>query len=84
MGRRTVNIAFSGLIPNMANLPGFSNAKQTPGVVIRNEHRGNAWFDLETGFLVRQEAELTSDSFMAESAPPMTVRSKFIVQLFQV
>lgn len=55
---KTVDIAFSGKLPNLVGMPGLNVQKLSPGSSITNEHRGHAWFDLETGLLVRQEVEM--------------------------
>lgn len=59
LGRKTVDIAFSGTMSNPVSLPESNkkDKKSTKDPVVTNIHRGHAWFDLESGFLVRQETE---------------------------
>lgn len=58
-GRKTVDIAFSGTISNPVSLPDQTptDKKTAKDPIVTNLHRGHAWFDLENGFLVRQETE---------------------------
>ena len=56
--RNTVDIAFSGKIPNLVGMAGLTTQKLNPGDTTTNEHQGHAWFDLETGLLVRQVVEM--------------------------
>lgn len=93
---RTVKIAFSAHISNVIGQMGVNSAPSARGDRMTNSHQGHAWFDLETGLLVRQEAELESATTLA--APPqgkqgqqqvkedtlLTFRSKMILQLFSV
>lgn len=84
MKRKTVRIAFSGKVPNMGGLLGV-DPKAGPTVTVTNEHTGNAWFDLETGLLVRQELESVTnpvDSKDSEFAAKNRVTSKTVIQLF--
>lgn len=89
-GRHTVNVAFSGGIDNLFKLPGVNAAKPDKGAVSALRYRGNGYFDLETGLLVRQESDLESlnsglREFKArDGSNVMTVKSKFIVQLYNV
>ena len=61
-GRKTVNVKFSGDVPNIAQLPGVNAEKLPTNATMTNKHQGNAYFDLETGCLVRQEIEMTTVS----------------------
>lgn len=83
--RKTVNIRFTATIPNLLDLPGISTEKSTK-TKIKSQHRGNAFFDLETGFLVRQETEMTSKTSGVPGfgANELVTTTKFIVQLFNV
>lgn len=96
--RNTVDIAFSGKIPNLVGMRGLNDRKPNPGDAMSNEHKGHAWFDLETGLLARQEVEMeTSCSSNVprrgrrrdnnrqqseETTRSMLVKSHYITQLF--
>lgn len=84
MGRKTVNIAFSGVIPRLDGLPGV-DPKSSKNITVASEHTGNAWFALETGLLVRQEtASVTNpvDPQKPDFAARNRVVSKTVMQLF--
>lgn len=53
-GRAVIDIAFSGTVDLTAPPAGKSGGTAP---LVTNRHRGHAWFDLETGFLLRQETE---------------------------
>lgn len=84
-GRKTVNVRFNGAIANAATLPGVREDRAGSGEVMKNTHSGNAWFDLETGLLTRQETEMVTE---LKGVPgldkPLTVTGNFVVQLFTV
>lgn len=88
--RKTVNVAFSGKIANLLPLPGVNEAKPEKGAVSSLQYRGNAYFDLESGLLVRQEADLESSNSgikgykAKDGSNSVNLKSKFIVQLEQV
>jgi hypothetical protein len=87
-GHKTVNIAFSGSIPNIATMPGVNEKKLEKNAVFSNQHRGNCYFDLKTGFLVRQETEMESLNSGVEGykgkdgSNNVTIKTKFIVQIY--
>lgn len=58
--RKCVDLRFVGQIPNMLLLPGVNDRKPEPGAVSSLQYQGHAWFDLETGCLVRQEVHMES------------------------
>lgn len=84
-GRKTVDIRFRGSIPNTAQLPGVNFQKPGKDASMINEHTGNAYFDLETGLLVRQEVEMLSvcreKEFMDKNG--LEIKAHYVVQLFQ-
>lgn len=83
-GRKTVNIRFKGSIPNIARLPGVNSQKPDKDANMTNEHEGNAYFDLETGLLIRQEVEMVSvcrgNEFPDKNG--LTIKAQFSIQLF--
>ncbi len=97
-GRKTVNIAFSGETPNVVGMPDVNSQKPGKNETMVSKHHGNAWFDLETGLLIRQEthAETTTggldylgakrgtkaDGKVKDEPYSLTVKSELIVQLF--
>jgi hypothetical protein len=84
-GRKTVDIRFSANIPNLAGLPGVSKRKPQKGETMTNSHSGHAYFDLETGLLVRQEVEMTSTVAGVKGMnKALSVDAKFFIQLFNV
>lgn len=79
--RKTVNIRFHADIPNLAS--GISSLKLEKGQTLTNTHSGNAWFDLDTGLLVRQEVDLKSVGTKVDGTDnDLSVEGKFIVQLY--
>lgn len=85
-GCKAVNVRFSSRIPNLLQLPGTTDQKPGKDAVVKNVHHGNAWFDLETGLLVRQETEMTT---VTTGVPELgtkefVVNTKFVAQLFNV
>ena len=84
-GRKTIDIRFSGSIPNMAGKSGVNKKRSEKGETMTNSHKGHAWFDLETGLLVRQEVEMTSTCTGIKGLDKsLSVDAKFFVQLFDV
>lgn len=81
--RRTVQVRFEASIPNLAQHRDINADKDAS---MTNKHKGNAWFDLETGLLVRQELEMTTTCRGKELATrdksnTMTIKSDCVVQL---
>lgn len=70
----TVDVAFSGTIPNLVGMAGLTDQKLNPDASATNEHRGHAWFDLETGILIRQEVEMET---LCSSAVPVRRHRRF-------
>ena len=84
LNRRTVNVRFEGTIPNLAALQGKRPEKAGKNEVIRQKHTGNAWFDLESGLLVRQETRIQTESRNVLGLDhPVNIDAKFIVHLFK-
>ncbi len=84
-GRKTVDIRFSAQIPNVAGLPGVNKKQPGKGESMTNTHSGHAYFDLETGLLVRQEVEMTSTVTGIHGMDKgLSVAGKVFVQLFDV
>lgn len=84
-GRKTVDIRFSANIPNLAGRPGVNKKAAEKGETMTNTHNGHAYFDLETGLLVRQEVEMTSTCTGIKGVDKaLAVNAKFYVQLFDV
>lgn len=87
-GRKTVNVSFSGKIGGTTSLSGLNEAKPEKNETSSFSYRGNAWFDPETGLLVRQEVDLESTSSGITSYKNrdgdaiMTVKSKLLIQLY--
>jgi len=83
-GRKAVDIRFKGSIPNVAQLPGVNFHQPDKEASMSNAHEGNAYFDLETGLLVRQEVSMTTtchdNEFVGKDG--LTVKANYIVQLF--
>jgi len=88
VGRQTVNIRFEGSIPNVAQLPGVNLQKPDKDASMTNEHEGNAYFDLETGLLIRQETTMSttvrSKEIATRNGDSMTVKADSIIQFFPV
>lgn len=83
--RKTVNVKFDGAIANVANLPGVRPEQVEKNEVMKNTHSGNAWFDLETGLLVRQDTEMTTEvKGITGLSKPLSTSGRFIVQLYRV
>ena len=83
LDRKTVQIQFEGNIANAAAFTGINPGSVGKSGVIHNTHKGNAWFDLETGLLVRQETEVQVENRnMNAPIGQLNVNSKFTVQLF--
>ncbi len=89
-GRKTARIGFEGSIPNMAGKPGFYDPKPGKNAVSTSKHRGDCYFDVETGLLVRQETEMESfhsgiKGFKAkDGSDSIMLNAQFIVQIFNV
>lgn len=84
-GRKTVDIRFSAKIPNLAGMPGVNKKKPEKDETMTNKHQGHAWFDLETGLLVRQETVMTSTCTGIKGLDmDLSVEAKFFIQLFDV
>lgn len=87
-GQKTVKIAFSGKIGNILQLPGVNEAKPEKGAVSSLQYDGNAWFDLDSGLLVRQETQLESQNTGIKGyggpngSGDLTIKSNLVVQLF--
>ncbi|MDR1965051.1 MAG: hypothetical protein LBQ50_14865 [Planctomycetaceae bacterium] len=87
-GHQTVNVSFSGDIPNIVKSNGIVETKFENETVLSNRHHGNCYFDLENGCLVRQEVEI--ESFNAGikgykgkgGLDSITIKAQFIVQLY--
>lgn len=92
---RTVKIAFTAHVPNVIGKPGVNSDTPARGATMTNTHHGHAWFDLETGLLVRQEADLESTTHNStagqgktdkqtpkDTGYTLTFQSKMILQLF--
>ena len=90
LGRKTVQIRFAGDIPNLAHRPGVNAEKLDKNATMTNKHQGKAYFDLETGLLVRQEIEMTTTSggiqeYVArDGSKELVIKANIIVQLFPV
>jgi hypothetical protein len=87
-GHKTVNIVFSGNVPNIATMSGINEQKPEKNAIFSNQHRGNCYFDLETGFLVRQEIEMESLNGGVkgykgkDDSDSITIKSQFIIQIY--
>lgn len=87
--RKTAHIRFSGEIPNLAALPNATDLPPDKNVVVSIAHHGDAWFDLETGFLVRQELDTKTTMTgvkgyqAADGSESLSVTAKTVVQLFR-
>lgn len=57
-GRPTAHVRFEGMISNIAGEKEFDKTVFDKNAVCSNKHRGDCYFDLETGFLIRQETEM--------------------------
>ncbi len=84
--RRTVQVRFAANIPNLAQMPGMNAQKPDKDMSVTNTHKGNAWFDLATGFLVRQEIEMTTvcrgkEIVTRDKSNAMTIKTDYVVQL---
>jgi len=86
VGRKTINIRFEGSIPNVAHLRGVNSQPPGKDTSMINTNQGNAYFDLETGLLVRQEVSMTTVYRGQEFANKngLTVKAHFAVQFFQI
>ncbi|MGL6193798.1 MAG: hypothetical protein ACRC2T_03140 [Thermoguttaceae bacterium] len=83
VGRKAVNVKFSARIKDVAQLPGFSAPDSQKNESIQNSHFGNAWFDLETGMLVRQETTMRTEAEnFADLNKPIVVETNCITQLW--
>ncbi|MGL6194358.1 MAG: hypothetical protein ACRC2T_06000, partial [Thermoguttaceae bacterium] len=72
--RKTVNVKFTGAVPNVISVSGQS---------LTNTHSGNAYFDIDTGLLVRQETELTPTSKgVVPELSDLTAKGRFVLQFF--
>jgi len=89
-GRKTVNVQFSGSVPNLAQSPGVNAEKPPKDATMTNTHQGNAYFDLETGCLVRQEMEMTTvtggmQGYVAkDGSKDFVIKANTVIQLFPV
>jgi len=89
-GRKTVNVQFSGNVPNIAQLPGVNAEKPPKEATMTNTHQGNAYFDLESGCLVRQEMEMTTvtggmQGYVAkDGSKDFVIKANTVIQLFPV
>ncbi len=73
-GRKTVNVQFSASVPDVL---------KKKGETMTNSHKGNAYFDLETGLLVRQETEfLPRCTGLSAELKELSANGKMVVQLF--
>lgn len=87
-GRRTVDVEFSATIANMTATELVASSQNGKAPTVANTHRGHAWYDLETGLLVRQELEMEcSMSGIAgykgtDGSESVTVKTQSILQLF--
>jgi len=83
-GRKTIHIRFEGNTPNVAHLSGGNSQKLDKDTSMTNTHQGNAYFDLGTGLLVRQETSMTtvyrSREFASQNG--LTVNAQFAIQFF--
>lgn len=83
VGRKTVSVKFTGNIANAATFAGVREDKIEKDETMSNVHSGNAWFDLETGLLVRQETKMVSESKGVTGIDgPLAVSSNLVIQLF--
>lgn len=83
--RRTVDVRFDANVPHSAMLGSLKAVKFDKGEKVTHSHSGNAWFDLETGLLVRQELDaISTRSNIKGTEKDLTVTSKLILQLFSV
>lgn len=74
-GLKTVNIRFSASVPNVLT---------TKGQTMTNKHSGNAYFDVDSGLLVRQETDITPHcTGLSEELKDLTANGKLVLQLFQ-
>ena len=82
-GIKTVNIRFSGTTQNVAQLPGVNSQEVNKDQSMTNKHEGNAYFDLETGLLVRQETEMQPKcTGLPGDIKDFSGRVKMVVQMF--
>lgn len=89
--QQAVKIRFHAKVPNIAKRSGITDRKMESNAVLKNEHHGHAWFDLETGLLVRQEVEMdiacSSPEIAAQNQSGdklLHVKGNAIVHLFRV
>lgn len=84
-GRKTVNVRFDANVPHSVMSGSMKNVKFDKGETPTHTHSGNAWFDLESGLLVRQELDLASTRTKINGTDKdLTVKSKLYLQLFTV
>lgn len=89
-GRKTVDISFYGTISRKILQPGNGQNAKTAAkeVLVKNRHHGHAWFDLESGFLVRQETEMecrmndVAGYKATDGSNSLEVVTKSVLQLF--
>ena len=85
LDRKTVCIQFTGDVPNIAQMPGVNTRKPDSNQTMTNKHSGYAWFDLETGLLVRQEIDMAPKcTGLSGDMKEITGSAKTIIQLFPV
>lgn len=85
LSRKAVQVKFDAEIPNLAAIRTLHPEKTGKNENTQQKHNGNAWFDLETGLLIRQEAEIRTEIHnVPGSDRPITICTKFTIQLFRV
>ena len=89
--QKTVEVQFSAKMPNIAGRSGITSRKMESGEVLKNEHHGHAWFDTETGMLVRQEIDMDiacghpgTASKNKDGDKLLHIKANATIQLFQV
>ena len=80
-GRETVDVGFTADISDFAAMPSVVEKPTNSKVKVQVLQRGNAWFDLETGLLVRQEVSIKSICKGIHEKDSAT-ETKFCLQLF--
>lgn len=83
---QTIQVRFQANIPNIAQVSGVTPQKVDKDASMTNTHKGNAWFDLTTGFLVRQEVEMTTvcrgkEIVSKDKSNTLTFKADSILQL---
>lgn len=87
-GKKTAHIRFSATISDMQKMPELAAEPIPKGGTLTNSHKGDAYFDLETGLLLRQEVDMETcmtgiGGYKAEDGSDrFIVKAKFYVQLF--